>query len=317
MSERYFATLAAALTLLTSCSQERIGQLINGKRHAPEIVDVVESRNADLSLLKIYLDLDSNGVTIRIYNIPSDADLFCGIDEHEPAPCHHGDRFDRPSPGEHRITVTAKRSGNIIDSAIAKFTISPGINEVDTIGSGDHSHPLALIVSNADFVNGTPIPVTRPLTINFAFPQMPPCESPVLRCAMDSTSGIWSLCDVKERRRIIPTVLMANGAQTLFAQASCGDLSGPLLRIQWYGVPENYEALMARIDRDSADQRIVSLVREPDCAGNAVIWECRVKDSPSSWEACASGGRMDNLNASRYDSLRAVCGSQRGPALKL
>ena len=307
----------AVAGLMASCSQQKIGELINGKRHAPEIVDVVDGRDADLNFMKIYIDLDDAGLTVRIYNTPANSEIFCGIDEHDPSPCRHGDRFDRPSSGEHRITVTARNNGKTIDSAIAKFTIVPGSNENQTIGSGDPAHPLAMKVSNSDFANGNPVPVSRAFTVNFAFAQTPPCENPVLRCAMDSVSSIWSLCDTRERRRVIPAYLMANGSQTLYAQASCGDLSGPLLRVQWYGVPDNYQPLMPQIERDESDGRLVSLAREPDCPANAVIWECRVGGSSTSWESCASGSRIDATTANRYDALRAVCGSQRGPAISL
>jgi hypothetical protein len=303
--------------LLASCSQQKIGEFINGKRHAPEIVDVVEGRDGDQNFMKIYIDLDDTGFALRIYNLPSASEVFCEIDDRDPSPCRHGDRFDRPSSGEHRITVTARNNGRIVDSAIAKFTIVPGSNENQTIGSGDTAHPLALIVSNLDFTNGDPVPVSRDFTVKFSFPQVPPCENPVLRCAMDSVASIWSLCDTKERRRVIPAYLMANGSQSLFAQASCGDLTGPVLRVQWYGVPDNYQPLMPQIERDESNGRLVSLAREPDCPANAVIWECRMRGTPTSWESCASGGRIDAPTANLYDALRAICGSQRGPAISL
>ena len=317
--------------LLTSCSQDRIdnfGHLINGKRHAPEIVSVVEGRNGDSTLLKIYLDLNDSGLTIRIYNIPSEAELFCEIDDRAAAPCRHGDRFARPAPGEHMVTATARRNGKILDSAIAKFTVgsdADGAHENTTIGSGDRVHPLALTALTStspqsstlqNFTNGSAIHISRTFTVNFAFPQTPPCENPQIRCAMDSSSGIWSLCDTKQRRRVIPPALLANGSQSLYAQASCGDLSGPLLHVQWYGVPDNYQPLMAQVDRDESEQRLISLVREPDCAASGVIalmWECRVKQSVSSWEACASGGRLASNLVNRYDAVRGVCGTLRGP----
>lgn len=318
MKPRSIITFAfAALGLLASCSQQKIGELINGKRHAPEIVDVVEGRDGDLNFMKIYIDLDDAGFTVRIYNMPNASEIFCEIDDHDPSPCHHGDRFDRPSSGEHRITVTARNNGKIIDSAIAKFTVVPGSNENQTIGSGDHSHPLALMVSNSDFTNGNPVPVSRDLTVKFSFLQTPPCENPVLRCAMDSVTSIWSLCDTKERRRVIPAYLMANGSQSLYAQASCGDLTGPVLRVQWYGVTDNYQPLMPQIERDESNGRLVSLAREPDCPANAVIWECRMSRTPTLWESCAGGGRIDATTANLYDALRAICGSQRGPAISL
>ncbi len=310
-----FAVGVAALT--ASCSQQKIGELINGKRHAPEIVDVVEGVDAALNFMKIYIDLDDTGLTVRIYNSPINSEIFCKIDDHDPSPCAHGDRFDRPSSGEHRMTVTARNNDKTVDSAIAKFTIVPGSNENQTIGSGDHAHPLALKVANQDFANGQPIPVSRAFTVNFSFAQTPPCENPVLRCAMDSVSNIWSLCDTRERRRVIPAHLMANGSQTLYAQASCGDFSGPLLRVQWYGVPDNYTPLMPQVERDESDGRLVSLAREPDCPANAVIWECRASGTSSTWESCASGNRIDATTVNRYDALRAVCGSQRGPSITL
>ncbi|NDE14814.1 hypothetical protein EBZ80_07795 [bacterium] len=310
-------TLAPALF---ACSQEKIGNLVNGRREAPRIVRTVESQDANLSMMKVYLDLGTNGMTIRVYNIPKDTELFCAIDDREPAACHHGDRFERPVAGDHLMTVKARNNGKIVDSAITRFTVSPDATGEETIGSSDRLHPLALQVSNPGFKNGAAIPGSRAFTINFSFPQTPPCEKPVLRCAMDSTSGMWSLCDQRERRKVIPAALMASGAQSLFAQASCGDLTGPVLKVQWYGVPDNYQPLMAQ--SDSAEIAVggylsLSLIRDLDCASGAVLWECRVAGTQDSWDSCAPGGRLGGTAANRYDGFRAVCGDQRGPASSL
>lgn len=315
------AALAIALLTTSACSQEDLGNFVNGKRKAPGIVETVEGADGDLAFMKVYLDLTAGGMTLRVYNTPADAELFCAIDDREPMPCRHGDQFDRPVAGEHKLHVSARRNGKTVDSAITRFTISPGDHSDETIGSGDGVHPLALTVSSAGFVNGMAVRVSHPLTINFAFPQTPPCEKPVLRCALDSSSGIWSLCDARERRKVIPASMMALGAQTLYAQASCDDLAGPLLRVQWYGVPENYQPLMARAEDAGAGLRALALIRETDCASNiasSVTWECRVSGTAAasnpSWESCAAGGRIDSAAGNRYDAFRAVCGSQRGPA---
>jgi hypothetical protein len=311
------ATLLIATILapaMHACSQDEIGRIVNGRREAPRIVRTIESSDADLSMMKVYLDLSASGVTIRIYNVPRESELSCAMDDHEPAPCRHGDRFDRPLPGEHSITVKARHNGKTVDTAMAKFTVSPDGAGDETVGSGDHLHPLALQVANPGFKNGMPIPVSRALTINFAFPQTPPCEKPVLRCAMDSNSGMWSLCDQRERRKVIPAALMANGSQSLFAQASCGDLTGPVLKVQWYGVPDDYQTLMSRSERMDGGDLMLSLVRDPDCATGALLWECRPAGGTNSWESCAPGGRLDSSLTRRYDAFRAVCASQRGPA---
>ena len=106
---------------------------------------------------------------------------------------------------------------------------------------------------------------------------------------------------------------MALGAQSLYVQASCGDLSGPVLHVQWYGVPDGYQPLMAIVSRDEFDQTRIELAREIDCPGNAVTWECRLGGT-SGFESCAPGGRLESQQASnRYDGVRANCRGLRGP----
>ncbi|MEY4632134.1 MAG: hypothetical protein RIQ81_2254 [Pseudomonadota bacterium] len=306
------AASLALMPLMFACSQHDIAEIVNGKRKAPDIIDVIDGTSQDATLMKLYIDLTDQGFSIRVYNTPANAELFCRVDDRETGLCKHGDRFARPATGDHTFTVEARSSGKTIDSAIAKFTIRPDGRQNETIGSNDNAHPLALTVANDGFKNGAALQVSRATTFNFNFLQAPPCEKPVLRCALDSASNPWSNCDTSQYRKVIPQSLMALGSQSLYVQASCGDFSGPVLHVQWFGVPDGYQPLMPQVFRDESDQRIVELARESDCPANAVMWECRVRGS-NYLESCGQGGRIESQYASRYDAVRAICGAARGP----
>lgn len=312
MRRYLLACIAATAVTSTACSQDKIADLVNGKRRAPDIIDVIDAKSQDSALMKLYVDIDAQGFGIRLYNTPVDGALSCRMDDRETGPCRHGDRFARPAPGDHTFEVMAQRGGRTIDSAIAKFTVRPDDKQTETIGSNDKHHTLAVEVTNAGFENGAALFASRATTFEFNFVQTPPCDQPALRCALDSSLNPWSLCDTGGFRKMIPPALMAFGAQSLYVQASCGEVKGPMLHVQWYGVPDGYQPLMAVVSRDEFEQTRIELARDIDCPGNSVIWECRVRGS-SVFEACAPGGRVDNQLASRYDSVRAACGGRRGP----
>lgn len=303
--------------LIVGCSANDIAEIVNGKRKAPEIVDFVEANSSGLTGIRAQVIVTNRGVKIEVHNAPNAAQLVCIIDDQKPAACKNGDVFQLPVAGDHVLTVNAISDGNVIDSAVVKFTVGADLRDTEIYGSDDKQHSLALAIKNPDFENGKPISVSTGFTVEFEFINTPPCTSPVLRCAMDSQSSMWSLCSSNGMKRNIYPTLMARGSQIMYARASCDDFTGPALPVQWYGVPEDYLPLMIDLEHVATDKAVVALIREPDCPGNRITFQCSRNPLTEPWASCAPSGVLFTSELRSYSFVRGICGDQVGPSLSL
>lgn len=305
--------MISSAVAFSSCNPDEIGNLVNGRRSAPDIVQIVDADSPGVKDIQATVLVTDHGLTVGIYNAPSDAKFTCAIDNQEPVSCKNQDQFQLPSEGDHTLRVHAHLGNGTVDSATVRFTIRPGLRDSESFGSSEQEHPLALKVLNPGFTNGIAVSTESGFVISFAFLNTPPCDKPVLRCAMDSMTAMWSQCSTQGLRREITPGLMASGLQTMYARASCGEYTGPALPVQWYGVPAGYSNLMVVLEQLPDGSAQVELARNSDCPGNRVTFECSATASADAWEACAAGGLLMNQETRSYARIRSVCGDQAGP----
>lgn len=272
----------------------------------------VAAKKSQLGILKIKVDLRSDGLLLNISGVPANATLECDLDDQPLIPCHDGALFARPADGPHKISAIALIDAQMVAvGESAEFTILPGTG--GAIDATDQArNNLTLTMADANFVDGAAVPVTKDFVANFKFVQAPQCQ-PTLRCKYDSrTSAFWTDCDENKTSFTIPQALLASGLQYLSAQATCGDQIGPILTVFFYGVPDNYEPLMLQALKDSTGQYFASLVKADDCPISQQTFQC-AESSTDEFELCTNANVLKDPPAGYR--MRLVCDGRTGPTL--
>lgn len=313
MSPKFSALSLVALAVLAGCTKLRRGreddtEVLPSKPSEQATFDAAKST---IGIMTIEATLRSDGLLLRISNVPADAKLDCDLDNKPLVPCHDGALFSRPEAGDHKVTAVALRDGAAVAfGSSAVFTVLPVSAGAEA--DSDPKSGLAL-VPDAAFSNGMIVLMNKDFKASFKFANTPECEAKVL-CKYDSrTSQFWTECDSGSQSFTVAKDLLALGAQYLSVQASCGDRLGPILTLQWYGVPEDYQALMLKDVRDPNGRHVVELIREDDCVeGQARKFECAVKDA-TEFEQCVDSNTFDKPVAG--SRVRFNCAGTAGPEL--
>jgi len=274
----------------------------------------LQGQSSDLGILSVGAELREDGLILRVGAVPAGSTLECTLDLQPLTPCNDGGLYTRPSFGDHKIKVTA-RLANVV-TAVGEsvvFSVLPGVLGVLTSGAGPAT--MALVLDDPGFVNGGNWSLNRDFVVRFKLLTKAGCEGVQVKCKYDSLgSRFWTNCDANGTSYSVAKDQLALGLQYLTAQASCADKVGPPLRLFWYGVPEDYQALMLRDVSDANNRHTVDLIKQDDCPeGSQRRYECAVP-AAASFSACVGNGNSIDRPVPGY-RVRLNCGGVPGPAL--
>ena len=312
-SARFLTTGLIIATILSSaCTRKRKETSQAQAPDKPVELTPINAGKSATPLLEISAMVRDDGLLLGVKNIPAGSTLECKIGETKVEPCHDGALLSRPPAGDHEIDVTARSGTSVLAADKVKITVLPS-NSTTTVDDATlASMPLALVIDDSTFVNGMPIKRSAQFTAKFRFVRAPDC-SVTVRCAYESEqSAMWPVCDTPSTK-VIPKGLMAAGPQHLSVQASCPDKVGPKLTMFWYGVPDNYEALMLQGLKDTNKRMIFTLIRSEDCPTSQLKFECAGAAASAAFAACEKGNVLDNPPTG--SRVRATCGEKTGPTL--
>lgn len=318
MSRNSWTTLMSivALTSAVGCTKLRRGTKEEAAPVPLKPVDEtpLEAQKSNLGIIDLKVELRSDGMLLKVANVPAGAELNCNMEDKALVPCHDSALFERPADGEHKVTAVAIKDGApVAYGESAPFSVLPGTGgglEAD----GDPRNPLTLVIDDPTFKPGMPLPLNADFKAKFKYAAPPTCKAEV-RCKYDSrTSQFWTECDTGSTSFTVAKDLMALGLQYFSAQATCGDQVGPILTLFWYGVPEGYEPLMLKSLADPNGRHVVELIRDQDCAeGQDAKFECAAKDAA---EFALCDGNVFESPAPGY-RVRFSCAGKAGPELIL
>lgn len=307
-----------ALAVLAGCTKLKRGRQEDLNAPVPEkpvAPAPLEAQKSTLGIITLAVELRSDGMLLKVGNVPDGASLDCDRGNEPLVPCHDGALFTLPPEGDHKVSAVAMKDGvPVAFGESAPFTVLPGTGgayETD----GDPRHTLMLVSDDPAFVNGMTVPLSKDFKTSFKLAGKPNCEHKI-RCSYDSrTSRFWTECDVGDTSYTVPKELLAVGIQFLSVQASCGERVGPALSLFWFGVPDDYAPLMLRAVRDPQGRQIVELLREEDCKeGLARKYECAAPGSDE-FDACTDSNVFDK--PAQGLRVRLSCAGTFGPALAL
>jgi hypothetical protein len=316
--------LLAALTTAVGCTKLKRGKDDGAELPAkPVDTNPIEAQKSTLGILVITTELRSDGLMLRVANVPEGATLECDLDSKPLVPCHDGALFARPADGEHKISAVALKSGApAAFGESAPFTILPGATGSE---DEDPKTSLRLVVDDAAYRDAMPVPMAQDFVARFKLAGTPECASgPVqVKCKYDSrTSQFWTQCDAPlagtSGSYTVAKALLALGEQVLQVQAGCGDRLGPVLTMSWSGVPDGYEPLMLKDVKDQSGRHLVELIRDADCPeGQPRKFECRFPSAQGAgeFEQCQDSNSFANPPAG--SKVRFRCADQTGPELAL
>jgi hypothetical protein len=313
MTSSTFKIWATCCLLATTLACDKFQKKHEDKSDVPNTkkIETIDAKKSKADILVVKATVRRDGIMLDISDLPKDSILECDLNNKPLTPCHDGALFALPDPGEYSITAVATVKSKIAAlGSSKKFIILPA----DGIGGNqDEKNPLNLVLDDSNFKQNMAWRNDQDFTVRWKFFKKPICQ-PVVKCRYPSKqSPFWITCSEDGRSFTFPKETMATGLQFLTVQASCDNIRGPELNLQWYGVPVSYEPLMIQDASDSNDRHILNLIKSDDCSSYDELRFVCSRTTGEDFKACENGNVVDNPQPGFR--IRATCGSKIGPPI--